>query len=309
MTSHDPSSEDEAWELPELPAFDERYLRRAIRRGILRTAAVGALYVVLASILVSIGVQLVLAGLGRQDQLSRLVTAWHVAHPEFVTQQGGVGPSWLGRYQTLDARLLTARPDPAAVRIRLSQNLWGHIADPTPVPQTAATAALYAIGASEPADIKQQELRALGRLPAGTAVAAVVEFAQPLDQTALDQWLAGLPVRGRVSTGNSYLMTAAEYPPEMSVAVYGWSPFRDSEHGDRPVVASFRHWVAELHDSDAGNLRKVGIDLDRLREAARAGLVHGVIVAGLSPAELSTLLSNSMVRAAHTYDVSFASIG
>jgi hypothetical protein len=52
----------------------------------------------------------------------------------------------------------------------------------------------------------------------------------------------------------------------------------------------------------------MGLDLDRLREAAHAGLIHGVIVTGLTPLRLEKLLQTPQVRAAHAYHIGFSTI-
>lgn len=304
---------DEDWELPDLPAIDDRQLRRAIRRGVLRTAAVGAVYLVVGAITLNLAVQLVLAPLGRQDQLHRLVTAWQVAHPEFIADERGVGPSWFGRYQTLDARLFGDSSDPAPVRVRLSTNLLGHLAGPTPLPQSAAEDALRLVGTTHDGQLKRRELESLSRLPVATSVSAVVEFARPLTGDSLDAWLAET---GQLPAGHSgvLLMTAAEQRIKfrngtLEAPVYGWLPSRYF-HGDgnSTYLSTFRQWVSELHNSDASNLHKVGVDLDRLRAAARAGLVHGMIVTGQTPAQLTKLLQTPEVSAVYTYNIEFRNI-
>jgi len=94
----------------------------------------------------------------------------------------------------------------------------------------------------------------------------------------------------------------------VEAAVYGWDPHDFREDGGFTVVSSFRRWVSELHDSDADNLHKVGIDLDRLREAAHAGLVHGMILTGVTPRALLALLHDPRVAAVHAYRIAFTSI-
>ena len=314
MSAKQPPVTDAEWELPEMPAVDDRQLRRAIRRGVLRTAAVGAVYIFIGSIVLSIAVQLILAGFGRQRQLEHLATAWQVAHPDFSADVSGMGPTWLGRYESLDVRLLASPPDPAAVRVRLSTNLLGHLGYPTSVPQSAASDALNSIGIESTTDWKTKERKSMAGLPAGTTLSAVIEFGTPLDNSALTQWastLPGLLGQSVISPATTYLMTAAEHGRGgfADAPVYGWSPFTYfHEDGNWTTVSSFRKWVSELHDSDAGNLHKVGVSLSRLREAAAAGLVHGLIVTGLKPAQAERLLADPEVLAVHTYQVAFASI-
>jgi hypothetical protein len=313
VTAQQPPNADADWELPELPAVDDRQLRRAIRRGVLRTAAVGAVYVVIGSVVLSIVVQLVLAGFDRRGQLARLATAWQVAHPDFVAEESGSGPTWLGREESLDVRLRASPPDPAAVRVHLSTNLLGHLNYPTVVPESAASDVLDSIGLESRPDLKSQERKSLARLPVDTTLSAIVEFTRPLDDAAMRQWAATLPplVANAFAFDGTYLMTAAEHGRHafFDSPVYGWNQFRMfHEDGHWTAVSSFRKWVSELHASDAGNLHKVGISLHRLREAAAAGLVHGVIVTGLEPAQVTRLLEDPTVFAAHVYQIAFASI-
>jgi hypothetical protein len=306
---------DAEWELPELPAIGDRQLRRAIRRGVLRTAAVVAVYVLIGAFVLSIVVQGIFAGLGRQKQLEHIATAWQVAHPEFSADVSGSGPTWLGRQESLDVRLLATPPDPAALRVQLHTNLFGHLAMPTPVPQSVADEALLSIGTEPTRDWKSEEQKSLGQLPADTTLSAVLEFVRPLDGTSLQQWAAALPqsLSPSILASDTWLMTAVKqrtvsWNGVLEAPVYGWS-FRDfHEVGNWTIVSSFRRWVSELHSSDAGNLHLVGVSLDRLRRAAAAGLVHGMIVTGVKPAQLEHLLADPAVLAAHTYQVAFASI-
>lgn len=301
------------WELPDLPVADDRALRRAIRRGVLRTAAVGAVYLLFAAIVVSILAQLLLAALHRQAQLDRIATAWQVAHPEYTADTSGSGGTWLGRYVSIDARLFTEPTDPGAVSVKLSQDLLGRVHASTSLPQSPAFDALRTLGGPEEVTDKAAELRQLKQLPTTTSLSAIVSFTRPLDEDGVQRWAAAFGPSGFFDA-DTFLMTAANptfttWNGVVQSPVYGWSAFRYfHEDGSWTTVSSFRRWVGELHDSDASNLHRMGLDLGRLRTAAREGLMHGMILTGATPAELAKVLQTPEVRAVHTYNIAFSSI-
>jgi len=305
------------WEVPDF-ALDNRDLRRAIRRGILRTAFMGAIYIVVGAVVLSIALQFILAGLGRQDQLRRIATGWQVAHPEFLADVSGSGPTTFGRSLSLDARLLTAPPDPATVSVRLSQNLLGHVGVSTQVTDSPAADLLRTIGQVQASPPKARERRQLRALPKSTVVSAVIEFTNPMDESELAAWLADHQDLHQMSFMEAVYLMSSTNPTKtvvwngvLQAPVYGWT-FRDVElrtgSFSGSVQSSFRDWVGELHDSDSDNLHRVGIDLNRLRAAAEAGLVHGMIVSGLHPAELIDLLDSPAVRTVRSYQIAFAPI-
>jgi hypothetical protein len=289
--------------VPDLPVLNDRSLRRAVRRGILRTAAVVAGYIVIGLFVLGILFNVITNALGRESQLDQLGTAWLVGHPQFAFSRDSSGPSrWGGRAEVLDAKLLAAGPDPTVVPVRLSVNVFGVAGPSTDAPDTSASRALANMNESTTSPQRQQEIQRLRQLPPGTVASAVIHFTNPLSQAALSNWLTDAPptVASAAALG-SYLMTDSSVAPETftnTPGVYGWSPLLNNAHGlNGSLVGTFRQWVSQFHDSDRTNLSFVGIDLDRLRTAARDGLIHGLILPSVPPDQLVRILNDPQVGA------------
>ena len=306
-------SADPDWTLPDLPVLNDQSLRRAIRRGILRTAAVVAGYVVVGLFVLGILLTVITNALGRDGQLDRLTTAWLVAHPQFSFSGNSTGPSrWWGRAEVMNAKLLAARPDPTVIPIHLSISVLGDAGVPTEVPDTSASRALANMNESMTLPQKEQEIRQLRQLPAGTVTSTVIHFANPLSQESLSSWFAAAPpsVAAAADLG-SYLMTDSSVAPGTftnAPGVYGWSVLNDNAGLSGSLVGTFRRWVSRFHNSDRTNLSFMGIDLDRLRTAASQGLIHGLILPSVPPDQLVRILNDPQVGAALVYDIAFAPI-
>lgn len=311
----------EAPELPDLPAFDDRAMRRAVRRGVIRTAFVGAVWLVVASIVLGIAGRATLVGLGREDHLKHVVAlGWQVAHPEFSVGESGQHSGAVHATETFDAVPIVVQSAPATTKLSFSESLFGGLSRSYPYPTTAATDVLLDIGYGGTADaLRAQERTLLGQLPKPVRVAAIVEFAQPLSYADYTAFVArNGPETETVLHWAPLLLSAAgdlESRVDGSNTLTGmcaWSPvyaFRllhlNPKGLDDPI-GEFRSWVGSLHDSDRGALGKVGVSLAKLRSTADAGLVHGVIVGNASAALLLKLLADPSVGAVHPYDVAFA---
>jgi len=309
----------DAPELPDLPAFDNRAMRRAVRRGVIRTAFVGALWLLIASFFLSIGGRVALRGLGRDDHLHNVVAlGWQVAHPEFFLRSSGSGDGIVHTSVSYDATPLVVQPAAAAAKLSFSESLFGGVSRSHPDPSTAASQILQTLGNESYNNVnwKTAEQKMLDQLPKPVRVAGIVEFAQPLsyadymafaDRTGEATDLRDAPL----VLGTTGDLNEEFDGPNTFTGVCAWAPFYGVQlnHGLRyhdDPIGGFRSWVGSLHDSDSGALAKVGVKLSLLRDSARAGLVHGLIVQGTSAAVLLKLLNDPAVRAVHPYDVAFA---
>ena len=308
----------EAPELPDLPAFDNRAMRRAVRRGVIRTAFVGALWLVLASFVLSIAGKVALSTLGRRDHVKRVVAVgWQVAHPEFIVKQSGEGSGYVHTTATFDVQPLGVQSVPAATKMSFSESLFGGVSRSYPDPKSAASQILMSFGNPQEsgAGWKASERKMLDALPKPVRVAAIVEFAQPLTYADYTAFVARTGAKMDLIDAPLLLGSVGDIGalfngPNFLTGVCAWSPGYDTERGREPnfddPIGGFRSWVRSLHDSDSGVLLKVGVKLSLLRDAARAGLVHGVIVNDASTAELLKFLDDPAVGAVHPYDVAFA---
>jgi len=309
----------DAPELPDLPAFDKHAMRRAVRRGVIRTAFVGALWLLLASFVLSIGGKVALSGLGREDHLQHVVVVgWQVAHPEFFLRGSGQGSGIVHTTASYDATPLVVQPAAAAAKLSFRESLFGGVSRSYPDPTTAASQILQTVGNELYADVKWKtaERKMLEQLPKPVRVAAIVEFAQPLSYADYKAFVDRTGATTDIGSAPLLLGTTGDFAQEFGgpntfTGVCAWAPFYGVQlnHGLRyhdDPIGGFRAWVASLHDSDSGALAKVGVKLSLLRDSARAGVVHGVIVQGTSAAVLLKLLNDPAVRAVHPYDVAFA---
>jgi hypothetical protein len=310
--------------LPDLPTFDRNALRKAVRRGVIRTAIVGGFWVLIALFLLQIAGGIITSVLGRADELTHVVqVGWQVSHPEFFAKDSGTNTGGMSANLRIDAVPVSAGLGGAATQLSFRDNIFGStsvsgVADP----QTAASQVLLGFGqpGSTGAGVRAAEVKMLRGLPSAVRVAAIVEFANPLsfeqyrafaqahdDQSAPAFGLAPALLSAAIPLGDSDIVGG-----HLIRGVYAWSPTydRSQRSGEfqtvSDVVSGFRTWVHTLHDSDRDALLTAGADLTGLRAAARAGLVHGVVLKDASAAFLLKLLADPSVGAVHPYDVQFA---
>jgi hypothetical protein len=122
------------------------------------------------------------------------------------------------------------------------------------------------------------------------AVTAVVELKEPLT-------VADIRRQGYLSLNKVIFAPAKDGPP-----VYwdGFTTFCGNCNGDSDrITTDFRSWVATLSPSDEVALSQFGLRLERLRDAARNGKIHGYYVKEANPALLRRLLKKDYVRTMH----------
>ncbi|MBV9099308.1 MAG: hypothetical protein JO079_14750 [Frankiaceae bacterium] len=202
--------------------------------------------------------------------------------------------------------------------------MFGGVSGSDAVPATTASNILLSLaqfkmnglpGVPSVADVRASERRMLEQLPKPVRVAAIVEFAKPLsyaDYTAFASrngarmdlqyapLLLGIADPGNLSVGSHSLTGVCAWAPTYSAETHHAAPSYEDP------IGGFRSWVRSLHDSDRDALLQVGVELSFLRESARAGLVHGVIVTGETADQLLRFLTDPAVAAVHPYDVAFA---
>ena len=305
------TDEDAAdWTLPKTPMVDVRALRRARRRGIARTAAVGALYILVGLIALNFAGAGLQAALHRQSQMARVVqTGWQVAHPEFDARESGVATSGWSTSLSLTVAPINAVSAPGSTVIRFHENLFGSLNTGFGPAQTPATQVLLTFGqpGGPTPTTKADEKAFLLGLPKPTVSSAIVEFSSPLTEADYQSFLRRHDSDGALILGRALFSRATPMGAGFIRGVCGWSLFLNPPaRGAADLVGSFRHWVNSLHGSDRGKLEQVGIDLDGLRAAARAGLIYGVIVSHENATSLLSMLNDQAVAAVHVVDVGFA---
>jgi hypothetical protein len=306
----------EAPELPDLPAFDQHAMRRAVRRGVMRTAFVGAVWIVLSSIVLSVCGQAALVGLGRRDHLQHVVAVgWQVAHPDFIIGMSSDRNGIVHTTSTYDAQPLVAQSVPNS-KLSFTESLFGGLSRSYPEPATPASGLLSYFEDDQRTDWKTTERTMLHQLPQPVRVSAIVQFAHPLSYPDVLAFATRYSEEVRVQDAPLLLNSAGDISthtedshPLTGICSWSWTyDFRLTHaafNRDDPI-SGFRSWVHSLHDSDRGALAQVGVSLTKLRDVAREGLVHGFIVDSTTTDVLLKMLNDPSVAAVHPYDVAFA---
>ena len=306
--------DDLSW--ADFPAFDNRAMKRAIRRGVIRTAFLGALWLFVAFIVIAFAAAGLRSAIGASNKLDRVAAVgWKVTHPNFLVQQSGESNGgWTSTY-TLQAAPLLAQPPGNTTSIRLTENPFGTVSAPFIEPKSPSDDVLQAFGRPESmgATVENHERQVLSGLPSAVDVAAVVELAQPMTDAewqaftlqkyqAYEQLNPAVPVLLNRSNQQFGIADAHLIKP-----VYGWGLFYDVHirASQNAPIAQFRQWVGSLHNSDRSALNQIGAELDGLRAAAKDGHIYGFILDHASVPFLLQLLKDPAVGAVHPYDVAF----
>jgi hypothetical protein len=299
----------EAAEFPDLPAFRPGAARRAAWRGVLRTSFLAVTWLVAITFVLSIGGTIAMHVLGREGELDRVVLAWQVAHPEYgsLNSSGSSsGPysdsAWFG----FGPKLATGLGPTTTVSFRV--NLFGHVSAP-PAASFAATRVLAGIGrfTGDVPKLRKAELAELKSVPGAARLGAVVEFASPLSET---EYAAFRQSRDNADNRLVFADVLVNAGDKYGHGAYGWQPFNDVHLppgvSHQTLLSGFRKWVGSLHDSDEDALSYVGVDLGKLRAAARESKVYGVIVNNVTAGYLTKLFDDPKVMLIHPYDIQYA---
>ena len=297
----------DADEEPEFPAFDERAARRAIRRGVIRTAFAAALCLALAAFLVLIVATGWQRRGDRDDRFARVYAdAFLVAHPDYDGERGGCCNSSLTTIQLiLDVRPRTPAPVRSTHQAWLKLNLLGRIAiDSIPVlPETPVGLALL----DGPAT--RGETRALlRRLPTQMLASAVVALAAPVDERGLRVLLRRhgvfVPPDPRFARGVAIFLE----PPYPDAPPMGEDRFwqRWPLAWPRPSVEGFREWALRLDSDDDGNLQRLQLPPAHvIQEVADRGVIYGFVLDRVPLERVAGLLVDPAVRSVTVADVAF----
>jgi hypothetical protein len=276
---------------------DHRRVRRAVRWGVVRTAggAVGWVFGIL--VFLSMAGMVFDAALDHRNRFERVVgTAFVASQPDYewgITTPSTAAPFMYGNTMKISGRLRGVDQDWAAVRSEsLYQSALGHLGYTTAFPQGPVTEALKR-GRPE----RGATSALLARLPAHSRAVAIVELRTPF---AWDDARAIFPTQ----------------LPAMDQLVWLEEPYRELTF-DGPVLRhpltwanpnlrqrSFRTWVRELRDSDAGNLRPFGLpSIAELRAMAQRPLIYAYLTETVDVAELATIVRRPDVASLRLVDV------
>ncbi|MFC4900954.1 hypothetical protein ACFQVD_41970 [Streptosporangium amethystogenes subsp. fukuiense] len=298
-------------EMPDLPDFDPKRTRRAVRRGLSRTVAIVLAVLALLAVAATEGSFLVQTRGDRERRMQAVLgTAFKIYNPAYrATIDSCCRTTPLSMSFEVAARPM----GPAGAwpggneSYTISQDFFGRVRH-LPLGRTANTRlsqALFDVGTTLTA--KDQVRAVLARLPADLSALAVVEFEQPLGEAGLKAF-----VKRYRSCAERVVY---ERRPGSLPITWGFDYWADAldlgKGGDMTdetcggSLPRFRDWVGLLRDHDDANLRSFDLSLNRLREAAEAGLAHGYVDQLSSVRELRELLKDPRVRTIRLAGVTF----
>jgi hypothetical protein len=282
-------------DLPPLSLFDRRLTRRAVLRGVLRTAYLAFLAFVVLGVAFQVGGQVLMQAFDRDEQLERVgVVGFVVGHPSYRVA------STYGGAREIESRLRT----PTGAETTLSIGWLGRLGIP--------------LEDSDPLDVLRERkpasrvagARFLADLPHSTRVDVLLQLARPLPTSDAEQLAAG-------GQGPSVLyyespwgifesaMTERDVAARAAPRPVSWSPGTGWGGGLREF-RTFRDWTRTLSSDDDDDLAMLGLprsaDLHELGEASR---VQAVFVSGLPADALRRLVHDPAVLGFVPLDVRF----
>ncbi|MFI6501515.1 hypothetical protein [Nonomuraea typhae] len=294
----------------DLPDFDPKATRRAVRRGLLKTASL-VLAGLLALVLVLVVAPILVQRGGTDRMYDVYATAFKMYTPGYRVQVGEcceVTP-W-SKSLPLTATQLRAYGGfygRAEAPYKITKNLFGGL-DHLPLgneANTSVAAALSMVGHKDPIG-KEEAREILAGLPKAMRALALVEFSRPAtaeqvvafgrryeacpERIVYEARPGSLPI-----TFGSFMWERSPVEPKS-----GWC------HGNPPeILAEFRSWDKILQPSDADDLRDFDLTLDRVRKAAKDGLAYAYLDQGVKVERLRKLLEDPQVLSVAIIDVTF----
>lgn len=306
----------------DLPAFDARATRRAVRRGVVVTAATVLVWLLLLGV-----VHHGATAMWQMRDNSRfeevIGPAVEVANPAYKimlsNRSGGV---WFDTTMRVSARARGPRQPATLPDFRVRQDFRGRV-DAKPhtglFPVTRLSRILEDIGHPS----KEQTRADLDRLPEAVIASARVDLARPMTPDELVPLrralrLCGLGARvlenvrrsGGAVSGTEAVEdqcdeTWAKTGPVFLEPLPSSGPVRRVSWPDS-ALGGLQHWAAKLKPMDDTNLHALGLpSAARIQEVARAGLIYSFVVERATPERLRVILDDPAIRAVVIADVDF----
>ncbi|MFI7104742.1 hypothetical protein ACIBK9_00380 [Nonomuraea sp. NPDC050227] len=298
-------------EMPDLPDFDPKRTRRAVRRGLFRTVTIVLAVLALLAVAATEGSSLVQTRGDRERRMQAVLgTAFKIYNPAYTVTIGSCCQTTpVSMSFEVAARPIAPTGDwPAGSEsYAISQDFFGRVGR-LPLGSTAHTRLSQTLFDMGTTLATKDDVRAvLARLPADLSSLAVVEFEQPLGEAEMKSVVK--------QYGTCAERIVYERRPGSLPVTWGFDYWNDAmdlgKGGDRTEdmcggnLPQFRDWVALLRDYDNANLRSFDLSLARLRKSAEAGLAYGYVDQLSSVRELRELLKDPRVRTIRLAGVAF----
>ncbi|MFI9554015.1 hypothetical protein [Nonomuraea endophytica] len=296
----------------DLPDFDPKATRKAVRRGLVKTASLVLAGLLALTLVLVVAPILVQKSGGREDRVYDVYgTAFKMYNPGYRVVLGECCDTtpWSSSLPLSASQLRAYGGFYSRVEVpyKITTNLFGGL-EHLPLgneANTAVSSALSMVGHKSPIG-KDHAREVLAGLPKSMRVMALVEFNQPATAEQLvtfGKTYQTCPERivyearpGSVPITFASIMWDRTPVPQKSGSCYDTPP---------DVLAEFRSWDKILLDSDAADLRAFDLTLERVRKAAKDGLAYAYIDQGVPVEHLRKLLEDPRVRGVGLIDATF----
>ncbi|NRQ36934.1 hypothetical protein HII36_34615 [Nonomuraea sp. NN258] len=292
-------------DFPELPDFDPKAAKQAVRRGILRTVSIVLSIILTLAVLATAGSRLVQERGDRGKRMTEVLgTAFKLYNPAYRLAGGTCCEttplSMSFRMEGTPVRAHGGFNALGGDTYTITQNFFGRVGHlPLGHPaNTRLSFSLYNVGGTLAP--KEEVTKVLARLPQDLNALAVVEFARPLTEPEL---VAFTGRHGGCPSRVVYERRTGSLPITWSTGDWDYGDVKETACGID--LKEFRKWVGILRDHDDANLRSFDLSLARLRKAADAGLAYAYVDDLVSIERLRTIIADPLVRTVRLADVAF----
>ncbi|TMR90412.1 hypothetical protein [Nonomuraea basaltis] len=302
-----------------MPDFDPKATRRAVRRGLTRTAITVLAALVVLILAATAGSSLIQQRGDRELRMTDVLgTAFKIYNPGYdieVRDWGATTP--LSMSFTVAVRPMRAVGGfvggYGGVEHVVTQDFFGHVGR-LPLgsyANTTLSTALVNVGTGN--QPKQDSRKVLARLPEGLNALAVVEFAKPLTTEELVAFTARYksyaekvvyerrPRSIPITWGGMTMWDRAPMPENEA----GEDRWIEPDEAIKLDLANFRRWVGILKDYDDDNLHDFDLSLARLRKVAKDGLAYAYVDSLATIGELRKIIEDPLVQAVRVADVTY----
>ncbi|MER5419798.1 hypothetical protein [Streptosporangium roseum] len=231
----------------------------------------------------------------------------------------GDGGGLLETTYTLFGEPRRAGPGEDGTGYEITENLFGTIRAPSLYgPSGSLGDAIASMEGDLGVDreVTERARKTIDGLPQTLDAVAVVEFAHAMTTERLVAFKRRHKLCGGADV--SYIYAPAPYyddssdDPPLNAVVWNRNMTKDHIRADltyqcetepEAALGEFRRWVGLLDEGD--DLSEFELDYDWLTDAAKAGVVHGLVVDRWKLADLRKLLDDPEVRTVHLTDVAF----